>query len=157
MTLQADIMLTKPGLIDFLLSKFNPNTAAVGVRPQLNYSQTEPILHSLGCMWDTEKFLQLDQGMEPDFPNFDVGEKAISLARSRGWETVGLRNTYLSPGTEQEIRDPTFRTFLVDRTLDDDNEVIFMHLGRGIPRALGENRSGVGIDEWQNFYCNLAM
>ena len=155
MTLQMDVMFSHPEAIDFLLSKFSSDTAAVGMRPQSSYDRSEDGLHSLGCLWHTPKFLQLEESLLPDFPRFDVGEKAVSKARELGMEIVGLDNTYSDWTAESRIVGPKFLGLKVDRTLDDNGEVLFLHLGRGIPRSQGRKRGGVSIEAWQAFWDAL--
>jgi len=48
---------------------------------------------------------------------------------------------------------PPFSFFSVDRTVNDDGEVIFLHLGRGTPKQLGAyaKPNRVYFDEWVDF------
>ena len=43
------------------------------------------------------------------------------------------------------------RYLSVDRSFNDDGEVIFLHLGRGIRKSYGKHRSGVTPEEWVIF------
>ena len=155
MTLQMDVMFVKPGLIELLLSHFDDATAAVGVRRQRSFDKSEEILHSLGCMWKTSTFLELNESMLPSFPRFDVGEKAISEAKKKGLEIVGLPCSYSDASVESYILGTKFSDLTADRTLDDKNEVVFMHLGRGIPRSKGKKKTGTTIDEWVAIWKSL--
>jgi hypothetical protein len=135
MTLQSDILATKQGWLEFLLSKMEERTAAVGVRGQPNFDKSEPILHSLGCLWRYELLQSLGLSLMPHFPKYDVAEAAISAVRRQGWSIVALPNTYSDPSIIERVPAP-YRTIYSDRTLDENGDVIFMHLGRGVEKSV---------------------
>jgi hypothetical protein len=39
----------------------------------------------------------------------------------------------------------------VDRALDDDGNVIFLHLGRGVRKSALRSSKGVTVEEWIDF------
>jgi hypothetical protein len=106
-------------------------------------------------MWKTSTFLELNESMLPSFPRFDVGEKAIVEAKKKGLEIVGLPCSYSDASVESYILGTKFSDLTADRTLDDKNEVVFMHLGRGIPRSKGKKKTGTTIDEWVAIWKSL--
>ena len=85
----------------------------------------------------------------------DVGDAATLYCREHALKYLCLPNTYNSPQLAKKIRDEKFRNFQVTRCLDNNNDVIFMHLGRGIPKTIGTyNKVGsdrVYLNDWIKF------
>ncbi len=68
------------------------------------------------------------------------------------------RNTVWEPELVDLLPcDSPFRNFHVDRAFDDEGNVIFLHLGRGVRRASGEHRKGVSAEEWVNFVSEYLL
>jgi hypothetical protein len=155
MTLQMDIMFTHAEVFDYLLGKFSSATAAVGVRPQASYRGKETILHSLGCVWDVEKLRSLGTSFLPDFPEFDTGEKVVAEALKNGFEIHGLHNSFIDPGLV--ITETKYRDLHVDRTINDDGEVVFLHLGRGLPKSVQEVQVGDSLHKWWALAASLDL
>jgi hypothetical protein len=44
--------------------------------------------------------------------------------------------------------DSEFKEWPVDRSLDDDGNVFFLHLGRGVRKSVGDSVRGMTADEW---------
>lgn len=154
MTLQMDVMATADNWLEVLLSGFDKDVIAVGVLKQLCFDKSENILHSLGCIWDYKKKSEPDTSFMPAFPNYDVGEKAIVNAKKSGFKIKALRNTYSEP-TLVDLLDDRFKNLPgVDRALDDKNNVVFMHLGRGIPKSDGTywKKGKTTVQDWISFY-----
>lgn len=142
MTLQMDIMVCKKNWLDDLLLKFDNDVAAVGVREQTNFDKAEIILHSLGCMFDYKKFKSINQSFEPDFPKYDVGEKAISILKNNGFKIKALYNTF-----DKEIKWDPFKNLKIDKSFNSRRELVFVHLGRGIDKS---NNNDIKISDWIN-------
>lgn len=153
MTLQMDIMFTQANTLRTLLDRFEPGVSCVGVREQLNYGKSGWILHSLGCVWDLEVLNEFGGSFLPDFPEFDVGEKAVYLAKQAGYTTVAFRNTMTTPTLRDEVGN--YRR-VPDVTVAESGEVIFLHLGRGIPKSKGENKGGISIEEWCALFAETS-
>ena len=149
-----DVMVTAENWLEVLLTKFDKDVIAVGVLKQLCFDKSEEILHSLGCIWDYQKFKLLNTSFMPEFPNYDVGEKAIVNAKNSGFKIKALRNTF-SESTLVNVLDEEFKDLPgVDRALDDKNNVLFMHLGRGIAKSDGtyEKKGKTTVEDWIEFY-----
>ena len=101
---------------------------------QYNLEKTVEILQPLGCMWKTEIFKNLHTSFMNKIPNYDVGEKAIVEALKNGYQIKNFRNTITQPETNKLVKDEKIRNWHVDKVLDEENNVIFMHLGRGLLR-----------------------
>jgi hypothetical protein len=157
MTLQMDIMFTDSSLVLNLLKKFNKDIIAVGVRQQKNLSGDIDILHSLGCMWKLKLYNDLDLSMEAKLPYFDVGENAIHKAISHGYKIDSLECSYSSPEILNKIDEKYLKLPGTDRTINKENEVVFMHLGRGISKSSGDYSESIkktSVKDWIEWYDN---
>ena len=160
MTLQMDIMFTHKNFLDSLLQLFTEKTAAVGVLKQFNLSKKFEILHSLGCLWKYNILLNYDLSFRTQLPNYDVSELAMKFVFDKGYNIKALRNSYNDPDV-LEIIDAKFKDIGkgVDRAIDNNGRVVFMHLGRGI---LKSNKSyykpdRATSDTWFHWYkSNLS-
>ena len=65
---------------------------------------------------------------------FDVGDEATSYCRKNNVKNYCFRNTFNNPALIDLI-DDKYKPVYCDRCINDDNEVIFIHLGRGIPKT----------------------
>jgi hypothetical protein len=156
MTLQMDIIVTHKDWLGSLLNLFDDNVIAVGVREQVCFDKSQKILHSLGCLWDYKKFKELDLDLMPDFPKYDVGERAIAVAVKSGKDIVSMRCSYNYDMTH--ILDKTTNSYIVDKTIDSHDNVVFLHFGRGIIKAKkNELPNKMTLNDWRGLYekyCN---
>ena len=76
MTLHGDTAVCKHDWLSFMLSKFDDNVKAVGVREDTGRVK-EGILHVLGYIIDSQIFKELNLSFLPELPTYDVGDKAI--------------------------------------------------------------------------------
>ena len=151
MTLHQDIAPCKRGWLSYLLSKFDDNIKAVGVREDKSRVK-EGILHVLGYVIDFQLFRQLHLSFYPDLPDYDVGDKVIVTIRENGYQYFNTPNTLWNQSLIVKIKNENIRNFNVDRSLDDTNQVIFMHLGRGVAKSQGEYLDGdKSLSTWESF------
>ena len=151
MALHQDTAPCKKGWLSYLLTKFDDKVKAVGVREDKSRVK-EGILHVLGYIIDFQIFRQLNLSFYPDLPDYDVGDKPIVGIRENGYKYFNTPNTLWEQSLIPEIKDENFRNFSVDRSLDEDNEVIFLHLGRGVAKSQGEYlNSDKSLAAWENF------
>jgi len=82
----------------------------------------------------------------------DVGDDITRYCREYNIKHYCFRNTFNSPELINRVND-NFRYFQVDRCLNDNNEVMFMHLGRGIPKIhkTYSKNGRVDIEGWVDF------
>ena len=148
MSLHMDTMPARSGWLSYLKSKISGKTMAAGVR--MDRTRTpEGVLHVLGYMVDFSVFRKLDLDFLPDLPQIDVGDKVTLGLRRAGYEVFACPNTLWEPGLEKNIReDSPLREFRVDRAFDDDGNVIFLHLGRGVRKSIGRHLKGTMVSEW---------
>ncbi|MDD3473092.1 MAG: hypothetical protein PHS86_09930 [Syntrophaceae bacterium] len=148
MTLHMDTMPVKDGWLTFLKSKLDSETRAAGMR--MDHTRTvNGVLHVLGYMVDFQLFRRLDLNFFPKLPGYDVGDQVTVRLREAGYKVFACRNTFW----DQELinlipRDSPMRDLNVDRSFDDNDEVIFLHLGRGVRRSSGSHTRGTSVEEW---------
>ena len=151
MSLHMDTMPCHSSWLAFLQSKLSNTVSAAGVR--LDTVRTpEGVLHVLGCLVDFQRFRQLGLSYWPALPQFDVGDRITADLWAAGYEIFACRNTVWQPELAALIPDVSpLRHLPVDRAFDDDGNVIFLHLGRGVRKAVGDHRRGLSPADWVAF------
>lgn len=151
MTLHMDSLPCSVGWLSFLLSKLGNGIAAAGVR--MDRARTpEGVLHVLGYLVDFQLFRQLNLDFLPRFPQYDVGDQVTVALRAAGYDVFACHNTLWEPQLVETIPSSSPLRFLhVDRSFDDDGNVIFLHLGRGIRKSTSNHRTGTMPEEWIEF------
>jgi hypothetical protein len=156
MTLHMDTMPCHPNWLGFLKTKINEHTSAAGICME-RLRVPEGVLHILGCLFEYSEARKRNLDFFPDLPKLDVGDKITVGFRGTGKKVFVCRNTYENPEyVEHILVDSQFRKINVVRAFDDDWNVIFMHLGRGIPKA-GQRYSGKtsSAEDWLTFWSNI--
>jgi len=133
MTLHQDVMPTKKGWLTYLLSKFSDEIRAVGLRED-HGRVPEGVIHVLGYIIDWQIFQRLRLSFWPELPIYDVGDKAIYLLKQAGYKYFATHNTIWNNKLHEILR-PPYKGLSFDMSLDDKNDVIFMHLGRGVRKS----------------------
>jgi hypothetical protein len=151
MTLHMDTMPCREGWLSFLQSKLDDRVRGAGVRMDRNRTP-EGVLHVLGYLVDFQLLRRLELDFLPELPKYDVGDRVTVALRDAGYDVFACRNTLWQPELIEEIPSSSpLRHLNVDRSLDDDGNVIFLHLGRGVRKALGKQTRKVGPAEWVEF------
>lgn len=153
-TLHMDIMFTNKNIIPYMLSLFEKKTAAVGVLKQKNISKQYDILHSLGCLWNYDILLKHNLLMETKFPKFDVGEFAIFQSINYGYSLKNLECSYNNMSLENNFSNKYKSLPGVDRSIDNEGNVIFMHLGRGVSKSEGLywKNGKTTVEDWAHWF-----
>ncbi|MDQ1239426.1 MAG: hypothetical protein QG577_1612 [Thermodesulfobacteriota bacterium] len=158
MSMHMDSLPCSDSWLDFLISHLTDpkvhgtsakkSVAAAGVRMDTT-RRPDGVLHVLGYVVDFQIFQRLGLTFFPDLPAFDVGDKVTVGLRLAGFDVFSCRNTLWEPELEKLIdpRSP-YRNLKVDRSLDNNNNVIFAHLGRGVRKAAGAHSKGPTVEEW---------
>ena len=148
MSMHMDTMPCRAGWLSYLKSKINDKVRAAGVR--MDRTRTpEGVLHVLGYMVDFQLFKELELDYLPDLPQLDVGDKVTLRLRANGYEVFACPNTLWDPALVEKIpASSPLKDFRVDRAFDDEGNVIFLHLGRGVRKSLGVHIRGTLADEW---------
>lgn len=151
MALHMDTMPCRKGWLSFLLSKLEDGVAAAGVR--MDRARTaEGVLHVLGYIVNFQLFCQLHLDFFPQLPQYDVGDKVTVNLRKAGYGIFACANTLWQPEMTEKIPEGSpLRTFHVDRSFNDDGEIIFLHLGRGVRKSSSDVVKGVTAEEWISF------
>lgn len=157
MTLHMDTMPCKNGWLSYLQSKIENKIGAVGVR--MDKTRTSAgVLHVLGYMVNFQLFKKLKLNFFPRLPEYDVGDLVTIRLRQAGYEVFACPNTLWQPELTEKISNHSPLKFLkVDRSFDDKNNVIFLHLGRGIRKASGEIKNGATSEEWIKYAINNIL
>ena len=151
MTLHMDTMPCHTQWLRFLQSKISEKVAIAGVRMDTGRTK-EGVLHVLGYMVNFQIFRQLDLNFLPQLPAYDVGDLVTVNIRKAGYTVYACHNTLWEPELVENIPlEHPLRTLHVDRSFDDDGNVIFLHLGRGIRKSSVNHNSGASVQEWLAF------
>lgn len=147
-TMHMDSAPCRKGWLDYLLSKFDGRVRAAGVR--MDRSRVpDGVLHVLGYAVDFRLFRRLGLDFWPELPGLDVGDRVTVALRHAGYDVFACRNTLWEPELAKRIPGyHVLRWLAVDRSLDDDDHVIFLHLGRGVRKASGDHCKGTLIDDY---------
>lgn len=156
MTLHMDTMVCRSGWLSYLREHLSEEVRCVGVRMDEVRAR---VVHVLGMMFDFTLFRPLKLTFQHNLPEYDVGD-AVSIAlNNAGFGIWACRNTLWQPDLKQHISEKSPLFYInVDRALNDRNEVIFMHLGRGIRKSEGCEPSGkTSADEWLRFGNEVVL
>ncbi|MGB6067971.1 MAG: hypothetical protein WBG50_24460 [Desulfomonilaceae bacterium] len=148
MCMHMDTMPCKAGWLSYLRSKIKNKVGAAGVR--MDRTRTpDGVLHVLGYMVDFQLFKKLQLDFLPDLPRLDVGDRVTVRLRQEGYDVFACPNTLWDPPVAEKIPSSSpLKDFRVDRALDEEGNVIFLHLGRGVRKSLGVHTRGTLADEW---------
>ena len=152
MTMHMDITVISKNFINEIIEKFNKKTCAVGVLKQKNLGGQFEILHCLGCMWKYELLKNPNYSFLPELPHYDAGEKIFKMLYDKGYKIEFFENSLINSNllnlVEEKYKNIGSRG--VDLTLNKNNEVIFIHLGRGINKSMGIyfKKNKVEVNEW---------
>lgn len=151
MTLHMDTMACYTGWLAFLKSKLDQSIAAAGVRMD-RVRNLDGVLHTLGCLVDFQLLRHLDIGFLPQLPQYDVGDQVTVKLREAGYAIFACHNTHWEPHLIDRIpvSSPLYHLHM-DRSFDDEENVIFLHLGRGIKKSSDSHRSRLSAEEWIKF------
>ena len=156
MTLHMDTMICNMNWLQFMLSHLNEKTKVVGACTEYRRIK-EGVVHILGCLFDYQLARKLKLDTFPELPAIDVGDNITIGFRQVGYNVFACRNTYNNPEYAKEIpMESPFYNINVVRSFDDSGNIIFMHLGRGIPKA-GMNYEGKtsSAEDWVAFFEKL--
>lgn len=157
MTLHMDTMVCFTGWLTYLVTKLNDHIRISGVHLQRG-RVPEGIVHILGNLFDFQLFKRLNLTFLPQLPKLDVGDRISIAMRQAGFGVFTCRNTFNEPGLVSLITPASPLSQLkVFRAFNDNNEVIFLHLGRGVRKTTGKHKQGVTPKEWIEFGKNILL
>jgi len=148
MSMHMDALPCRAGWLSFLKSKLCDGVGAAGVR--MDKTRTaEGVLHVLGYMVDFRLFQKLRLDFFPELPELDVGDRVTIRLRQAGYGVFACPNTVWEAKLVESIPlSSPLRNFQVDRSFDDDGNLIFLHLGRGVRKSGGEHQRGPSPADW---------
>ena len=151
MTLHMDTMPCNPAWLEYLRLKIDHGYAASGVRMDVKRKR-QRILHVLGCLLNWQLFRDMGLDFLPALPLYDVGDLVSVQLQAAGHTLFACRNTVSQPELIDTIpQNSHMRNFDVDRSFDDQGNIIFLHLGRGVRKSTGDVSKGVSPREWIRF------
>ena len=147
-----DVMAVHPNWMKYLHTKIQEGNHLVGT--VLDNSRIEAV-HISGLLTYSEIVKSVDH-----FPTYDevgrqildVGDVLTQYCRDNNLDYFCYRNTENYNIDPDSLPSP-YDDFPVDRSVDDDGEVFFLHLGRGTPKTLGSySKLGkVYVQDWVKF------
>jgi hypothetical protein len=146
-----DILVCRSGWLIFLLSKLNYRVrgATVSYDPSRIHA-----MHASGFLFDFSLFKKLKMNFMPNIPEYDVGDLVTIRLREAGYDYYICKNTFNHPESVDliDIHNPLHDMYC-DRVFDNDGKVIYLHLGRGTPKAAkAYDKSGKTYPEqWVNY------
>ncbi len=153
MTLHQDTIVCRDRWLSTMLSKMDDRIKAVGVR--LDKARVaEGTLHILGCIIDFQILKKLKLSFLPQLPDHDVGDLVTVNLRKAGFDIFAFPNTLHDPSLVRLIPDSSpLKKLHVDRSFDENNQIFFLHLGRGVVKSQGKgNFKGKTLpEEWIKF------
>ncbi len=157
-TFHSDTVVCKYGWLQFLLSKLDNKIRASGFR-LTKERVPEGVLHVCGYLIDFQLYKKLNLSFMPELPAYDIGDKLIHEFLKNDYGVFAARNTFDEPESVDLIPE-TLEIYNINstRAFDDDNNVVYMHLGRGILKTEGKykNIERTTSDQWID-YINRCL
>lgn len=164
-TMHSDTLVLKDNWISYFKSKLNNEIKIVSFRKD---PRRVNALHIGGMLMDFTLFKKLNrsfmpnmrQERYPDLPEYDVGDRITLEILKNNYKTFVCKNTFNNPKLEKCIPDSNPLKYLhVDKSFDDNKNVIFLHLGRGIVKSVGEymKKGKTNPQQWISFARNTGL
>ena len=153
LSLHEDTVVCRYGWLKYLLSKFDDKTKAVGFR--LTKARVpEGVLHICGYIIDFQFFIKQGLDFLPQLPYLDTGDKAICEIRKSGFKIFCTPNTFDDKDLVGSIPETlAVQGLNATRSFNDKNEIVYMHLGRGVSKAkkIYGNQEKCSFEEWSEY------
>jgi len=149
----CDICVTHSSFFENILIKYDDGAKAVAMARDKHPNRIHA-LHILGLLTETSIVKNID--LDPKYKNnvqvMDVGDDITRYCRDNNLKHYCFDNSYNNLELSEMLNAP-YNDFLVLRSINDDGNVIFMHLARGISKMKGTYRkpNRVTITDWQKF------
>ena len=159
-TMHNDTLVTKTSWLNYFKNKLNDNVKAAAFRID---PRRVNAIHIAGMLIDYSVFKSLDMSFLPNMrreryanmPEYDVGDQVSIKLREQGYEVFYAPNTFNDSSLTNLIKENSpFDKLACDRCFDEDNEVFYMHLGRGTHKSDGTYKSKnktTTAEEWVQF------
>ena len=152
-----DVAVTCSSFFEEMFGKIDEGYKLVGV---LKDNIRINAVHVSGYLTTTELLKKVDH--MADLPRLDVGDRLTEYCRENEIKYHVFRNTHNTPELYEVCNEP-FRSLGrdcgVDRCLNKDNKVMFIHLGRGTSKSRGTYwKSGkLSHTDWINFNNGVIL
>ncbi len=156
MALHQDIAVCKYGWLNYLISKFSHTIKAVGVRKDSTRIK-DGILHVLGYIVDFQLIIKNNLSFLPKLPEFDTGDLLIVEIKKLGYDIFATPNTLWDSKLETYIPDNSvFKNISIDRSFDDDMQIFFLHLGRGVQKSQQKRKfKTLSVADWEQMMTKV--
>ena len=158
--MHSDSIVTKKTWLSHLKSKLNEKVQASTFRtdPRRVYAA-----HIGGLLLNYSLFQDLNMTFMPNMrkerysnqPEYDVGDQISLKLKTNGYEFFSSPNTFNNPSLVELIdKKSPFYQLASDRCFDEENEIFYMHLGRGTHKSEGTYKSKnpkTTAEEWIQF------
>jgi len=146
-----DVVACHPGWMKYMMKKMDEGNRLIGFRQDATRINA---LHSSGLLVDTEvaRAVSMFPVYEAGNCTMDVCDSLTKYCRDNELQYFMASCTFNEAGLREKL-DEKYQNLTVDIGTDDDDNPIFMHLGRGITRLFGRyskpNRTT--YNEWFDF------
>ena len=146
--MHSDVVVTHENWLPFIKNKLNKEVKGVGL---LIDNARINAMHISGIIFSFDIYQKHKADMRPSLPDLDVGDDITKKIRENNFKYKFCRNSHNDEQVVNLInQNSIFKNMACDRTIDDNNNVIFAHLGRG--RAKSDStytkRNKTTADEW---------
>ena len=152
----SDICITSPSFFDELKSKVDEGYKLIG----MSYDASRiKAAHQSGLLVSSDILRKCNT--LPQLPEMDVGDSLTKHCRDNNIPYCVFPCSFNDPSLVELLNEP-FKSLGadcgVDRTLDSDNNVMFMHLGRGTTKKHGQyrRRGKISHAEWLDI-CDKVL
>ncbi len=156
----CDICITSSSFFEELFDKRNSGYKLIGTSIDPSKDRVQAFRQS-GYYVDVELIKKCD--MMPHVSRdthtvfMDVGDSVTIYCRENDLDMFCYKSTLNESTLIDSLPEP-YRSFQVDRCLDSKGDVMFMHLGRGVPKTRGTYSKArrIGLPQWISFIKELT-
>ncbi|UZJ39122.1 hypothetical protein OO185_04100 [Prosthecochloris sp. SCSIO W1102] len=143
LAMHSDILVTRKKWLTYLKSKLSNEVRAVGCfKDNIRINA----LHISGLLFDFQLFKSLEvdflpnikQRLSKERPEYDVGDLISLRFLQNNYKLFCCKNTHNNPNLLPKTSESSIFNLNTDRSFDDNDNIIFMHLGRGTPKSINK-------------------
>ena len=162
LSLHNDIIISSSNWLEFLMEKISEKNSVVGImRDKLRVNA----IHQSGLLFDYQLFKKLKLDFWPQFyplsvskVKYDVGDKITTEFKKKGLNSFFCNNTYNFDIDDSLIKNNIFQNIYVDKILNNNNELIMAHQGRGYMKSINNytrNKNKISVKQWNQICKNF--
>ncbi len=143
LTMHSDTIVTRKKWLTYLKSKLNNEVRAVGCfKDNIRINA----LHISGLLFDFQLFKSLEvnflpnikQRLSKELPEYDAGDLISLRFLQNNYKLFCCKNTHNNKNLLPAISKNSIFNLSTDQSFDDNDNIIFMHLGRGTPKSINK-------------------